>query len=161
MATPDRGDSPTVPDGYKLNLIPVDSGCTVSNINDGSIVHAEHRMSASRPIQVASKDVDPIYPDYEGYGSINTLTQFGSIKNIRMGRCVCAPSVRNLLSVSSMAKKGHKIIMNENNPRMICRDGTIVPMYYFQDLFLSSICDTNRVLTRQWGLLPHCWYSCG
>ena len=49
-----------IPDGYKLNLIPVDSGCTVSNINDGSIVHAEHRMSASRPIQVASKDVDPI-----------------------------------------------------------------------------------------------------
>ena len=96
-------------------------------------------MSASRPIQVASKDVDPIYPDYEGYGSINTLTQFGSIKNIRMGRCVRAPSVKNLLSVSSMAKKGHEIIMNENNPRIICQDGTVVPMYYFLDLFIFHL----------------------
>ena len=64
-----------------------------------------------------------------------TFDRLGSIKNIRMGRCVCAPGVKDLLSVSALAKKGHECVLNENNPRMICKDGTIVPMYFFNNLF--------------------------
>ena len=123
-----------VPTGYKLDLIPVDSGCTVSNISNESTIHAEHRMSASRPVCVADKGAEPIYPDYEGYGSITTFSYSGGIKNIRLGRCIRALAIKNLLSVSS---KGHNVILNENNPRMICRDGTIVPIYHFGDLFIS------------------------
>ena len=86
----------SVPEGHKLNLIPVDSGCTVTNINNESIIHAEHRMSASRPVAVASKDAEAIYPDYEGFGQISTFNKYGGISNIRMGRCICAPSVKDL-----------------------------------------------------------------
>ena len=42
-----------VPLGYMLNLIPVNSGCTVTNIDHECIIHADHRMSASRPINWA------------------------------------------------------------------------------------------------------------
>ena len=68
---------------------------------------------------MADKGVEPTLPDYEGYGSITTIAYNGAIKNIRLGRCICAPTIKNLLSVSSMAKKGHNVILNENNPRMI------------------------------------------
>ena len=74
-----------VPSKYRLSLIPVDSGCTVTNIDHGSIIHADHRMSASRPICVASKDSDAIYPDYEGYGQIMTFSNFGQIKKHSFG----------------------------------------------------------------------------
>ena len=103
-----------VPEGHKLNLIPVDSGCTVTNINNESIIHAEHRMSASRPVAVASKDAEAIYPDYEGFGQISTFNKYGGIKNIRMGRCICAPSVKDLLSASALTKKGHECVLNTN-----------------------------------------------
>ena len=92
-------------------------------------------MSASRPISVASIDSDDIYPDYEGFGSINTYSANGTIKTIRMGRCIRAPSIKDLLSVSSMAQKGHECILKANNPRMICKDGTVVPFYFFNNLF--------------------------
>jgi len=124
-----------VPVGHKLNLIPVDSGCTVTNIDDDSIIHADHRMSASRPFSVASKDAEAIYPDYEGFGQITTYSKHGGFKNIRMGRCIRAPSVKNLLSVTALAKKGHECVLNTNNPRVVCKDGIIVPLYYFDDLF--------------------------
>ena len=88
-------------------------------------------MSAHTPVSVASKDADPIYPDYEGYGSIFSFSRDGSVKTIRLGRCIRAPVIRNLLSTSSLAKKGHEVILSENNPRMICKDGTIVPIYFF------------------------------
>ena len=107
----------------------------MTNINHGSIIPIDNRMSASRPITVAAKDSEPIYPDYEGYGQIVTFDRLGSIKKIRLGRCVCAPGVKDLLSVSALAKKGHECILNENNPRMICKDGTIVPMFFFNNLF--------------------------
>ena len=55
-----------VPDGYELSLICVDSGCTVTNIDHDSIIPEDRRMSASRPISVATKDSEAIYPDYEG-----------------------------------------------------------------------------------------------
>ena len=92
-------------------------------------------MSASRPISVASKGSDPVYPDYEAYGSIETFTAFGSIKKLRMGRCIRAPAIKDLLSVSALAAKGHECILNEHNPRMVCKDGTVVPFYYFNGLF--------------------------
>ena len=132
-----------VPSKYTLSLIPVDSGCTVTNIDHGSIIHADHRMSASRPICVASKDSDAIYPDYEGYGQIMTFSNFGQIKNIRLGRCVRAPTVKDLLSVSALAEKGHNCILNQNNPRMVCKDGTIVPIYYFNRLFYMPYITPN------------------
>ena len=49
-----------LPTGLKINLIPVDSGCTVSNINDSSVIHPSHRMSASRPVCVADKGKRPL-----------------------------------------------------------------------------------------------------
>ena len=63
-----------------LNLIPVDSGCTVTNIDHECIIHADHRMSASWPINVAAKNADAIYPDYEGFGQISTFNSLGSVK---------------------------------------------------------------------------------
>ena len=120
-----------VPDGYNLRLLPVDSGCTVTNIDDNSTIHADHRMSASRPISVAAKDSEAIYPDYEGWGAITTFTDFGNTKHIRLGRCVRAPSVQNLLSCSALARWGHECILNESNPRVVCKDGTVVPIYFF------------------------------
>ena len=54
-------------------------------------------MSASRPISVASIDSDDIYPDYEGFGSINMYSANGTIKTIRMGQCIRAPSIKDLL----------------------------------------------------------------
>ena len=141
-----------IPDGYKLRLLPVDSGCTVTNIDDDSIIHADHRMSASRPISVASKGSDPVYPDYEGYGSIETFTAFGSIKKLRMGRCIRAPAIKDLLSVSALAAKGHECILNEHNPRMVCKDGTVVPFYYFNGLFyMPYVTPIDRGVSSQWG----------
>ena len=82
-----------VPSKCRLSLIPVDSGCTVTNIDHGSIIHADHRMSASRPICVASKNSDAIYPDYEGYGQIMTFSNFGQIKKpTKSHRCSQFPS---------------------------------------------------------------------
>ena len=124
-----------VPDGYELALIPVDSACTVTNINHDSVIPCEHRMQATRDICVA-KNVPATTPDYEGFGSINIITEFGSMKKLRMGRCIRAPSIKNLLSVGMLAKKGHECIMSENNPRIIMKDGTVVPMYFVDNLFL-------------------------
>ena len=118
-----------------MPILPVDSGCTVTNINHDSIVPAERRMTASRPISVATINSEPIFPDYEGYGTLNTFSADGNITCIRMGRCIRAPTIKNLLSVSSMALKGHECMLNEKNPRMICKDGTVVPMYFFNNLF--------------------------
>ena len=70
-------------------------------------------MTASRGIEVASKGTTPVFPDYEGYGSIATFGSNGSIKQMRMGRCICAPTIKDLLSVSSMTLKGHECILNE------------------------------------------------
>ena len=111
-------------------------------------------MSASRPISVASKSSDAVFPDYEGYGSINTFTDFGTIKSIRMGRCICAPSVKDLLSVSGMAKKGHECILNENNPRMVCKDGTVMPFYYFNDLFYMPYITPIEESPNSGGIAP-------
>ena len=79
-----------VPDEHELKLITVDSGCTVTNINHGSIIPPDRRMTASRGIEVASKGSSPIFPEYEGYGSIATFGSNGSIKEMRMGRCIRA-----------------------------------------------------------------------
>ena len=55
-----------MPDGYKLSLICVDSGCTVTNIDHDCTIPEDRRMSASRPISVVTKDSEVIYPDYDG-----------------------------------------------------------------------------------------------
>ena len=78
-------------------------------------------MSASQPINVAAKNADAIYPDYEGFGQILTFNSLGSVKNIRLGRCIRAPTVKDLLSVSALAEKGHKCTLRKNNPRIIPR----------------------------------------
>ena len=57
-----------------------------------------------------------------------------------------APTIKNLLSVSGLAKKGHQCILNEYNPRLICKDGTVVPIYFMQDLFfLPFLVPTNSI----------------
>ena len=125
----------TIPDGYMLDFIPVDSACTVTNVDSDDIIPIEHRMQASRGICVADKTASAVTPDYKGFGSMTVLTDFNTPKRVRLGRVVRAPVIRNLLSVSSLAKKGHECILNENNPRMVCKDGTVVPIYLFNDLF--------------------------
>jgi hypothetical protein len=157
-----EGDLAPVPWGAAdLKLIPVDSGCTVMNIDDNSIIHADHRMSASRPISVASKGSDPVYPDYEGYGSLQTFTSFGSLKKLRMGRCIRAPAIKDLLSVSALAAKGHECILNEHNPRMVCKDGTVVPFYYFNGLFYMPYVTPIGESPTSGGSPPHRDTLCG
>ena len=133
----------------------------MTNIDHGSIIHADHRMSASRPICVASKDSDAIYPDYEGYGSLETFTAFGSLKKLRMGRCIRAPAMNDLLSVSALAAKGHECILNEHNPRMVCKDGTVVPFYYFNGLFYMPYVTPIGESPTSGGSPPHRDTLCG
>ena len=124
------------PVGCKIDLIPVDSACTVTNIDHESVIPADRRMTASRLLYVAKIGDDPTYPDYEGFGSINIITEFGSVKKLRLGRCIRAPTIKTLLPVSGLADKGHECILNKNNPRMITKDGTVVPIYYWNNRFL-------------------------
>ena len=67
---------------------------------------------------------------------MNIITEFGSMRKIRLGRCVRAPAIKNLLSVGMLARKGHECIMSEHNPRIVMKDGTVVPMYFVNNLFL-------------------------
>ena len=53
-----------------------------------------------------------------------------------------------------MAKKGHNVILNENNPRMICRDGTVVPIYYFENLFYLPFVTTCTPILDSGGFSP-------
>lgn len=143
-----------VPHGYELKLIPVDSACTVTNMNHESVVPPDRRMSPSTTISVANKTTNSIVPDYEGFGSITVITEFGAAKTLRLGRCIRSPAIQDLLSVSGLTKKGHECILSENNPRMICKDGTVVPFYFCGNLFympyLTPI-DTHAYIYIQWG----------
>ena len=64
-----------VPDGYELLLICVDSGCTVTSIDHGSIIPKDRRMPVSRPISVATKDSEAIYPATTKGGGASLLLQ--------------------------------------------------------------------------------------
>ena len=51
-----------VPVGCKIDLIPVDSACTVTNIDHESVIPADRRMTASRPLYVAKLGMTPLIP---------------------------------------------------------------------------------------------------
>ena len=93
-------------------------------------------QGGSKDMKEKRRSREAIYPDYEGWGAITTFTDFGNTKHIRLGRCVRAPSVQNLLSCSALARWGHECILNKSNPRMVCKDGTVVPIYFFNNLFV-------------------------
>ena len=48
-----------------------------------------------------------------------------------------APCLQNLASCSEWARWGNECILNESNPRMVCKDGTLglVPIYFCSSVF--------------------------
>ena len=67
-----------------------------------------------------------------------------------------APVIKDFLSVSGLAQKGHECVLNKNNLRIICKDGTIVPIYFFDNLFyMPCLVPTTDESEFSGGTAPH------